>query len=382
MRFCIVTPFVGHNDGQGRVNFEIAAEATRQGHEVVLITEQVGGLSGALSQRVIVLPPPAWLPTRLLRDQLFAWRTCAALAREAEDCDAVLANGFVSWARCDFNAVHFVHDSWARSEHHPWRLRRTARSLYARMYTSLNVILERVAFRRSSRLIAVSGSVARDLSRIGVPADRISVILNGVDTNEFHPGPADRRKAGVPETVPLALFAGDLKSPRKNLKTVLRALAAVPGLHLAIAGREADTPYPALARDLGIADRVHFLGFRRDMPDLMRAADLFVFPSRYEACSLVLLEALASGLPVVTARSAGGSELIGPEVGLVLEDADDVDSLALAMRTLVADADHRHTMGRSARALAERHTWVSMARCYVQMLTVSAEHTSKVRHLA
>ena len=150
----------------------------------------------------------------------------------------------------------------------------------------------------------------------------------------------------------------------------------VPDLHLAVAGREAGTPYPKLVQTLGIADRVHFLGFRRDMPALMRTADLFVFPSRYEACSLVLLEALASGVPVVTGRSAGGSELIGPEVGIVLQDCNDVQALAATLRSLVEDDHRRQAMGHHARALAERHSWATMARRYVDFL-VEAGRTSK-----
>jgi glycosyltransferase involved in cell wall biosynthesis len=372
MKFCIITSFVGHNDGQGRVNLEIAAEAVRQGHEVVLLTEGVGKLPPDLSRNAIVLPPPSWLPGRLLRDQVFAWRSWMALARIRAGCDAVLANGFNTWARSDVNAVHFVHSTWLRSPHHPWRVRRTGRTFYARVYSGLNTILERFAFARAGRLVAVSSSVADDLQHCAGGSAPVSVILNGVDIVEFHPGPSDRRALGLPDSVPLALFAGDLKSPRKNLDTVLRAMPTVPELHLAVAGREARTPYPHLAQTLGISDRVHFLGFRRDMPALLRAVDLFVFPSRYEACTLVLLEALASGVPVVTARCTGGSELVDPSVGVVLEDCDDSNALAAALRALVMDDRGRQAMARNARALAERHTWGDVARHYIDLLVLTA----------
>ena len=373
MRFCIITPLIGRNDGQGRVNLEIAAEAFRQGHEVVVMAEQVSGLPDELCERAVVLPPPSWLPGRLLRDQLFAWRTRSALRRDRVGYDVVLANGFSTWAKCDINAVHFVHASWLGSIHHPWKLRRSARSFYARVYNGLNVVLERHAFRRSRRLVAVSQSVASDVKR-QLPASTISVILNGVDLAEFSPGPADRRSLGLPDGVRLALFAGDLKSPRKNLETVLRALPMVPGLHLAVAGPHVGTPYPGLAEKLAVEERVHFLGFRRDMPALMRAADLFVFPSRYEACSLVLLEALASGVPVVTTRSAGGSELISEEVGVVLDHADDGQALADTLLTLIADDDRRKTMARSARGLAERHSWRLTASKYIDLLLQTAQN--------
>ena len=371
MRFCIITPSIGLNDGQGRVNLEIAAEAARQGHDVVVMAEQVSGLPNELGRHSVVLPPPRWLRGRLLRDQLFAWRTTWR-SRQARSYDAVLANGFVTWARCDVNVVHFVHASWLNSVHHPRHARRDARSLYATLYSILNVSLERFAFRRARHLIAVSRSVANDLERDHVPPDRISVVVNGVDTGEFHPGAEDLAKLGLPPGVKLALFAGDLKSPRKNLETILRALPAVPDLHLAVAGREQGTPYPGIAEALGVGSRVHFLGFRRDMSALMRAVDLFVFPSRYEPCGLVLLEAMASGVPVVTARGVGIADLIDHRVGAVLEDCDDVDGLAATLRVLVADDALRRTMGSNARALAERYSWNVMARHYVDALLDAA----------
>jgi glycosyltransferase involved in cell wall biosynthesis len=369
MKLGIVTPRFARREAQGRVNLEIAAEALRQGHEIVLFSEEVEPtLLEQPHVRSVLLRPPGWLPSRLARDQVLALRSRAALRATTGDCDALLANGFVTWAPCDVNAVHFVHSSWVRSRYHPWRLKRDALSLYARVYNGLNAALEGAAFRRSGRIVAVSESVRRDLLGIGVPAARISVITNGVDTAEFHPGPEQRERFGLPAHVPIALFAGDLRTPRKNLDTVLRSLPDVPDLHLAVAGRHDGTAYVSVTRSLGIADRVHFMGFQSDMPALMRSADMLVFPSRYEACSLVLLEALASGLPVVTAGSAGGAELVGPEIGVVLEDSEDRMALAVTLRELTKHVDHRRGMGRAARVVAERHSWSSMAQRYLDLL--------------
>src|SRR5207237_4568609 len=132
----------------------------------------------------------------------------------------------------------------------------------------------------------------------------------------------------LPQHKPLALFAGGIRNSLRNLESVLRALVSVAELHLAVAGDTRHSPYPALAAKLGVSDRVHFVGFRRDVPDLMRAADFFVYPSRYEACSLVLLEAMSSGLPIITAISAGGSELLTPACSWVLSDPHDVAGLS------------------------------------------------------
>jgi glycosyltransferase involved in cell wall biosynthesis len=281
----------------------------------------------------------------------------------------VLANGFATWARSDVNAVHFVHRAWAASPHHPWRQHRDARSLYARLYAGVNARLERGAFRRAPRVVAVSQKLQAELVAGGVPAERITTILNGVDTEEFAPGVAGRAALGLPEDVPMALFAGDLRTSRKNLDSVLLALAkSSPCLHLAVAGRHENTAWPAMAEALGVAPRVHFLGFRTDMPALMRAADFFVFPSRYEACSLVLLEALASGLPVITAASAGGAEIVTRDVGFVLPDSEDVEGLAASMTRLADDVELRLGMRSAARRLATAHGWQAMARHYVALL--------------
>ncbi len=190
---------------------------------------------------------------------------------------------------------------------------------------------------------------------------------NGVDLIEFAPGPANRLQLGLPEDVPLALFAGDIRTPRKNLETVLHALTETPNVHCAVIGSTQNSPYPILAKNLGLENRVHFLGYRRDVPDLMRGADFFVFPSRYEACSLVLLEAIASGLPIITARTAGGSEIITPDCGIVLNAPDDTSVLAGFMRMMALQPDKRKQMGLAARETALCYSWQKMTDAYLNL---------------
>jgi glycosyltransferase involved in cell wall biosynthesis len=217
------------------------------------------------------------------------------------------------------------------------------------------------------KVVAVSDKVSRELQEAGVPGNRIVVIHNGVDAGEFHPGQADRRAWQLPADAPLALFAGGIRNALRNLDTVLKALVQVPGVHLAVAGEDRSSPYPAMAVNLGVAERVHFLGYRTDVADLMRAADFFVYPSRYEACSLVLLEAMSSGLPIITATTAGGSELLEPSCSRILEDPNDVDALARHIRNISSDAELRSRMSSAATELAARNSWTSMAEKYVSL---------------
>lgn len=368
MRIALVTHNVVRGDGQGRINYEVAREALARGHQVTMLATRVAPeVASHPAARWLAVPVDGW-PTQLVRNQVFAWRATRGLAAHRRSFDVIAANGFVCWHPAHVNTVHLVHHAWLRSPCHTFRLRKDPVGWYQGLNTLLNVRFERGAFRQSQVIVAVSGKVRHELVAAGVTAGMIRVIPNGVDPDEFYPGTADRRRWGLPDGVPLALFAGDIKSPRKNLETVLHALPACPGLHLAVVGEQQGSPYPARAARLGLGPRVHFVGFRQDMPQLMRAADFFVFPSRYDPFALVVLEAMASGLPVITARTVGAAELVDPSCGIVLDDADDVGRLTQALRRLAHDAEGRRRMGAAARRIAERHTFAAMAQRHVDLL--------------
>ena len=376
MRIAIVTPVMTQQDGQGRVNLELAHCLLARGHSLVLVTSAVdAGLLGDARVRWVRMPG-ARLPTFLLREQAFAIASVPALARLRATLDAIVVNGFVTWWRSDVNLVHFVHAAWLKSASHP-RHDGGLRGLYRWLYTRLNVTLERNSFDRSQALVAVSELVRRQLVDCGIAPGKIHVVPNGTDLAAFAPGAASRAEFGLPEGPVIALFAGDIRSSRKNLGTVLRALVDAPGLHLAVAGKLAGSPYPDMAQGLGLGARVHFLGLRSDIAALMRAVDMFVFPSRFEPFGLVMLEASACGLPVIASRAAGASDALANDGLIVLDDPDDVAGLATALRRVAADPDARERMGRSARKAAEALSWqVATARHAQVIELVGARRTA------
>jgi glycosyltransferase involved in cell wall biosynthesis len=367
MRLALVTQKVVRGDGQGRVNFEVARAAARHGWQVTLLTSAVEPELRAHDNVEWIEVPWQTRYTTLVAEFRFARESGRWLKRHRARFDLVHVNGFNTLAAGDVNAAHFVHGAWLRSPVHTGRLRGGAYGAYHRLYTGLNARLERWAYGQARVVVAVSERVRRELIGVGVPADRIRVIWNGVDVAEFRPGPADRAALGLPEEVPLALFAGNIRTPIKNLDTVLRALTSIPELHLAVVGALPGSPYPALAETLGVQNRVHFLGFRQDMADLMRAADLFVFPSRYEPFALVLLEAMASGLPVITVETVGAADLLTPECGVKLADPEDAAALAAAMQGLLSAPERRAQMGMAAQQVAECYRWDRMADDYLKL---------------
>nr|WP_321572298.1 glycosyltransferase family 4 protein [Calothrix sp. PCC 6303] len=368
MKICIVTPYVMKGDGQGRANYEVVWEAIRRGYELTLVAVKISPELETHPQIKWIKFPNTNFPTALLNEMIFSGRSAGWLRQHRHEFDLVQVYGAVTSAVGDINTSQFVHTAWRKSPVHTSRIHRSLYGVYHWLYSALNAAWEKTAFRKAKISIAVSDKIKQELiHELGLVGDRIHVIHNGVDVEEFVPGVESREQFGLPTDVSLGMFAGDIRTNRKNLDTVLRSLVQVPDLHLAVVGTTEGSPYPAMAAELGISDRVHFLGFRRDIAKIMQAVDFFVFPSRYEACTLVLLEAMASGLPVITATSAGGAELVTPESGFVLQNSDDADALAKAMETLSRDRTLGQTMGQAARQVAEQNTWTAKAKNYVDL---------------
>jgi glycosyltransferase involved in cell wall biosynthesis len=357
---------VARGDGQGRVNYEIARAALAAGFHLRIVAMRCDeSLAAHLGVGFVELNYRR-LPTQLLRNFAFARAASRWLRTHREDYDLIHACGYVTEMHADVNTAHLVHRGWLKSDAYPFAWTGGTYSSYQRFYTVRNAALERRAFLSARRVVAISGKIAGELRAIGVPEGQLGLIYNGVDVREFDPGDGDRTRLGLPEDGVMFLFAGNIRTPLKGLDTLLKAFVDLPDVHLAVAGELSGSPFPARAQSLGLKDRVHFLGKISDMPALMRASDVFVLPTRYDAFGLVILEAMASGLPVLTASTAGAAEILG-QGGRVLDDPNDAATLAQWMRDLAGDALLRRRMGAAGREIAERYTWERMAAAYLAL---------------
>lgn len=221
------------------------------------------------------------------------------------------------------------------------------------------------------RYVAVSESVARfSAERAGLPAEKIVVIPNGVDPARY---PAEHAAApaslGVAEGRRLVTFIGRL-DPQKGVRWLIDSapawLAEAADCDLVLVG---DGPERATlerqAAELGIADRVHLVGWRADVPEILAASQLLVLPSRWEGMPNVVLEAMASRLPVVASDVEGVRELLGPNADGQVVAFGDSGGLAKRILEFLADRSLAEEMGRrNRRRIEEQFTVERVVEAY------------------
>jgi len=228
---------------------------------------------------------------------------------------------------------------------------------------------EQVAWRQYADhrrlVIALSKLVARDLERThGWPMERTRLIYNGVDLQRFRPENCDRYRDEIRDRLNIAgeellvLFVAH-NFALKGLPSLLQAVGSLRTsgrpVRLVALGGKPQARYQRLAEQCGAAECVDYLGAIKDTAPFYAAADVFALPTWYDSCSLVLLEALATGIPVITTRNNGASEILtqGRE-GFVVDDPGDWQQLAQHLEALLEPAN-RQRCGLAARRLAERY---------------------------
>ena len=220
-------------------------------------------------------------------------------------------------------------------------------------------------FNRPRWFVCVSEGVAEEIrEHFPAYAQRTITIPNGVDVDAFAPGSrledvaALREALTIEERRKVAIFVGS-EWQRKGLDAVIRALALAEGWLLLVVGGGDRDRYEALAKQVGVADAVRWIGVSRDVAPLYQLADVFVFPTSYEAFPLVALEAAASGLPILATPVNGVRELVSDGVNGFLITADPRD-IAGRLRILAEDPALRERLGRAARDAALEYSWEKM----------------------
>jgi glycosyltransferase involved in cell wall biosynthesis len=243
---------------------------------------------------------------------------------------------------------------------------------------------DRAALRMAGVIVTTCERNKRDLiDWLGTPSERVHVIYYGTDPEVFRPAALGEREAlrarfGWPVDRPVFAFVGALGDRRKGFDTLFEAWSTLcrdPSwdADLVVAGTGAERPtWEARAAEAGIAPRIRFLGFRRDVPDIFRACDAHVLPSRYEGYSLVTQEALCCGLPALITRTAGIAERFPAELeDSLIPDPDDAADLVGRLRTCRARFDEPSPALASFSEQLRASTWDQMAQQFTQVVAAT-----------
>lgn len=250
------------------------------------------------------------------------------------------------------------------------------------------------AVTRSQVVVAETEQVKAEIvRRYRVPTNKVVVRGNGVDVDKFKPGSRDTallETLGVPPTAPVVVGVGRLE-PMKNFSFLLRGFAAMKGTgaHLLLVGEGTERgSLEALARTLGIADRVRLVGWRNDVERFLVTANAFVLPSVYEPYGNAFTEALAGGVPSIGLRngpqvsSAAGDHIVDGVNGFLV-DHDDAAALGQRLDTLACDQSRRLEMSAAARRLAvERYNWRRVALEFLEDFGLAARDAQAMASVA
>lgn len=361
--------------GMDMANLALARYLAEQGREVHLVThrvaEELTTHRNVVIHRVPKIANSYFLSSPLV-DRVGRYWAKKISARGGR----VLVNGGnCQWA--DANWVHYLHAAYRRQPSGN-RLRRLKKYINHQ----LDVAEERNALKQARVVIANSKRTKEDIiERLDIPPQRIHTIYYGIDTNLFHPVTPDERAAarsglGWLNGNLTVVFLGALGDRRKGFDTLFAAwksLCADPqwDVDLAIVGTGAELPmWTSRAAQDGLASRMKFLGFRSDVPMILKASDALIAPTRYEAYGLGVHEALSCGLPSLVTRTSGVAERYPAELQeLLIADSDSPGELEHSLRHWRSHMGRirqvvEHSLAHSLRS----HTWEMMAAQIVRVI--------------
>jgi glycosyltransferase involved in cell wall biosynthesis len=303
--------------------------------------------------------------------------------------DHALSPAFVQWLSDSFRQyrIGLAHShEFAMGVYGSWAARRAGIGHVITMHGSMYYaerIRRRVALRTaavlSGGLVAVSNEYGRQLARhLWLPRSKVLTVLNGVP-----PVPRQhstlREELGIPASDRIAISLGRLY-PVKGHAVLVEAMALLAGrdprLHLVVAGDgHLATALAEQTRALGLESRIHWLGLRSDIGNILGAADVFVLPSLSEALPLAMLEAMFADVPVVATSVGEVREVLDNGAAGVIVPPGDPGALASGVEAVLADPAAAKTMAqRAARRAAERYSLSAMVERYAVLYQQRLQH--------
>ncbi|WP_158701650.1 glycosyltransferase family 4 protein [Lentibacillus sp. Marseille-P4043] len=307
---------------------------------------------------------------------LFIIYSTLYLIKNRSKFDLIVSNGCGTTLVHDILVEHSFHSGWINYKiKHQKGIK--SKLWFLNPMHSINLIVENINYRKAKFVVAIS-NVVKDqvLKKYNIKSDNIKVIYNGVNCRQFitENKTYNRhkliRELGLNDNDKILLFIG-WELERKGFGTIIKALDTIKrdDIKLLVVGSDANSRIKSIIESKGLKNHVMFLGKRNNTDYYYSAADLFVFPTYYEAFGLVILESLACGTPVITSKIAGAAELITHQKeGLLLNDPSNASELTEQLLHVVDDSQGIYRMGQNGRKLAEEYDWNKVCAQYEETL--------------
>lgn len=352
MRLLLCSRNIHNNGGIPRCVTELARQLYLK-HNIYFLTSNLKGDTEKFGK--VVYKPLMKKPHFMERFQnAYTTKNYSYKLKKSLDLDIIHSNSVESF-NCDVVTMHSCHKAWVN--HYPRGF-----SINPADYVMLS-IEKYVLEKGSKKIISVAKGVKKEiLENYNVPEDKITVIANGVNTEEFKPNiqvkNEIRKKYNIKKEVVL-MFSGHYWQ-RKGLEHIIKALPKLNNVKLLVVGTGNIQRYKKIAHDENVLNKIIFTGFVQSIKDYYNAADCFVFPTLYEAFSLATLEAVSSGLPIIATKVNGTEDLIENGVNGFFIKRDSKD-IAEKINILIEDEKLRKKMSRNARKSAKNYSWDKVA---------------------
>lgn len=359
MKIALITKRVSQSlGGAERVSANLAGKLSEAGHEVHIFT---GHIDTAIERTVPrLIKTVKWLsPLRLLSFQ----RKVRNMLRK-EQFDLVYSLCLV-YPVDIYRVGDGIHRHWMKVQY-PGALLRWMKYLTSLVHLVMRFLEGKIFQDNNRRLFVTNSQLVKDqiIEYFHIPEEQIMVIYNGVDSNIFNPGVKAyrnemRRKHRIDNEDLVILFVSN-NWERKGLATIIEAIAKAGNdkIRLLVVGRGNSRHYISLAvrKKIG-TEQLIFIGRTGDVEKYYGMSDLFVLPSRYEPFANVCLEAMACGLPIISTKTNGASEIITPgRDGFILDDWRDSSCLSSIIEDMTIESLRRE-IGNNAAKTAKNYTW-------------------------
>ncbi|HIE14052.1 TPA: glycosyltransferase family 1 protein, partial [Candidatus Bathyarchaeota archaeon] len=343
MKIAIVVQQYHKRGGVERHTVELVQQLIKKGHEVhVFTSEWECSEYPIIFHKIPVIKKPS-----LLRVLSFAIFSQIVLGKEATSFDIIHGQGPSFLRQQDVITAHSCHRYAVNFLRKTGNVVEKARKLLNPLHY-VAFVMENYTYRRHHyrRIIAVGSGVKKELiSCFAVPAGEIVTVPHGINLDEFNDDNRGifrhqvRKMYNIPNDYFALCFVSN-EFRRKNLEVVIKALPYIrqQEIKLLVIGRDNPTPYIRLAKSLRVEDKVIFTGPTLELNKYYNASDIFILPTRYEPFGMVITEAMACGLPVITTNRAGAIDFItNGKNGFIMDNPSDYKQLADMINTLIED---------------------------------------------